>query len=235
MPRTPLRTLAPALAFAALAVAAGAARSQDLVRSVVVGVDSAGRIVPGSRANQRLWADTAANAIRRSHLDGSGAEELATGLHTPYGLSLDPASGLLLWTSAEDEIVQALPASGGAVSPLPSEFEAPYTLIAHGEGFQTAYAVLDGALVRVTRYDESEEESMETLLPYDGAAPEIHGLALDSSRGVLYLGDANGQMTRRLEIAERRLDRLAFVDETFPTSGPTEPPAGSVKRKGGSR
>lgn len=222
MPRKRLLSLVAALALGGLSLASRVALCQDLVRSVVVSVDSAGRVMPqqpgsGAVAAKRYWADATTSSIRRANLDGTAIEEIASGLHVPYGLGFDPATGMFLWTSSEDEVVQTLPAGGGQILALQTEFEEPYALIVQGEGVETGYAVLDGAVVKITRPGESESEETEILLPFDAVTQPVHGLALDATTGVLYLGDPNGQMSRRIRLADGTLQTLTFVDETFPS------------------
>ena len=196
------------------------AAAQDAIRSVVVTVDSAGRLLPPGSGRpapgtKRYWADTPSNTIRRSNLDGSGVEEVAGGLNIPYGLSFDAGTGTLLWTSSVDEVVQRL---GGGSGPavLPSSFEEPYAIVLEQEGQRTAYAVLDGEVVKVSQRSDSETDQIETLTHFGSASAGLHGLALDETAGVLYLGDLNGMMTQRLRLSDGRVETLLFVEEPFP-------------------
>lgn len=193
--------------------------AQEWPHSVVLGVNDSGRGLPpgstGATGTKRYWADHVAQAIRRSNLDGSGVEDLASGLAQPYGLSFDSATNTLLWTSSGDEVVQRLGLDGGRPSVLPCEFEAPYTIVLDNEWGHTAYA-LDGTdVVRVTESADGTNETREVLLTLS-AVETLHGLALDTQSGLLYLGDASGQMTRRLRLADRSVEPLLYVEEGFP-------------------
>jgi hypothetical protein len=210
-----------ALALGGSILASLPTQAQKAIRSVVVAVDSAGRLLPPDSTDlpapnaKRYWADTPSNSIRRSNLDGSGVEEVASGLNVPYGLSFDAGTGSLLWTSSGDEVVQRL---GGGSGPavLPSSFEEPFAIVLELEGQRIAYALLEGEIVRVTQTSGSETEQIETLTQFGSVFAGLHGLALDEAAGILYLGDLNGMMTQRLRLSDGRVDSLLFVEEPFP-------------------
>jgi hypothetical protein len=196
-----------------------AASAQEWPHSVVIGVNASGRGLPpgsaGTVDSKRYWADHVAQAIRRSNLDGSQVEDLAGGLAQPYGLSYDSATDAILWTSSGDEVVQRLGLAGGTPTTLPCEFEEPYTILVDNESGHTAYA-LDGAeIVRITRRADGTGDEREVLATLS-VLETLHGLALDARAGLLYLGDEAGQMTRRLRLAERRIEPLLYVEESFP-------------------
>lgn len=217
-----------ALLVGALLLSQGPACGQDRIRSVVVSVDAGGRLSPtrpgtSPAGSKRYWADSYANAIRRSDLDGSRAEDVVRDLKTPYGLSYDTAAGAFLWTSAAEEVVQKVPAAGGDPVSLKTEFEEPYSIVVVGEGWKTGYAVVEGEVVKITQYDTSEAEEREVLLRFDPAFETVHGLALDESAGTLYVGNGEGQMTRRVRLADRQVENLVFVEDSFPTElGPVK-------------
>ena len=216
------RCILAVLALGAPLLASPPVQAQS-VRSVVVEADASGRLLPAGSSStdlpspdaRRYWADTPTHSIRRSHLDGTGVEVVAGGLNVPYGLSFDAATGSLLWTSSGDEVVQRL-AAGSGPEVLPSSFEEPFAIVLEQKGLKVAYALLDGEIVRVTRADDSETETVETLTRFGSLFAGLHGLALDEAAGVLYLGDLNGMMTQRLHLADGRVESLAYVDEAFP-------------------
>lgn len=215
--------LAGALIAAAL-VSDGSLLAQDPGRGVTI-------------KGKRYWADAAAGAIRRSNLDGSGAEDVVAGLDAPYGLALDPIAGVLLWTnSGGDGAVQRWNPSTGELVTLQSEFEEPYAIVLDDGKVRTAYAVLNGDVVKATEDHGSESDRIEILVPGEpeplplsarrsilevGAAeepedpvPPIHGLALDlkpdDQSSVLYIADGYGMMARRVRLADKQVDALVF-------------------------
>lgn len=203
--------------------------SQEVDRSVVVDAETAGRLMPpdgsGSPSGaKRYWADAGANSIRRSNLDGSGIEDVVTGVNAPYGLSFDTAAGALLWTSSGDEVVQKLDSGGKGFTPLQTDFEEPFGITVSEEGRKIGYAVLGGEVVRIIQYDDSETDEQEVLMRFDPDFQPVHGLALDQQAGVLYVGNVNGMMTQRVRLADNRVETLSYVEETFPGQpGTTEP------------
>jgi hypothetical protein len=212
------------LVLGAMQLAAGGALAQDRVRSLVVSSEAAARILPPKPGtapgvpigSQRYWADTATNSIRRSNLDGSGVEVVVNGLQSPYGLSYDASAGVLLWTSSVEETVQKLPLAGGSPAAIETQFEEPFAIVVSGEGQETGYAVLGGEVVRIVRYSMAETEEKTVLMTFDPAAREIHGLALDGATGALYIGNAQGQMTQKVRLADGTVETLQFVEESFP-------------------
>lgn len=197
------------------------AHAQETDRSVVVGIDAAGRVQPSGGIAKRYWADPAANTIHRSNLDGSGVEVVVKGLNVPYGLSFDPSSGAFLWTSSGDAVVQKLPASGDGLVTLETDFEDPFAIVQDHGDYKIAYAVLKGELVKITQYDDSEKDEQEVLMAVD--PEQVHGLALDPKAGILYVGNINGMMTQRVRLEDNRAETLLYVEEKFP-SQPTEEP-----------
>ena len=164
--------LAGALIAAAL-VSDGSLLAQDPGRGVTI-------------KGKRYWADAAAGAIRRSNLDGSGAEDVVAGLDAPYGLALDPIAGVLLWTnSGGDGAVQRWNPSTGELVTLQSEFEEPYAIVLDDGKVRTAYAVLNGDVVKATEDHGSESDRIEILVP-----GEPEPLPLSASRSILEVGAA---------------------------------------------
>lgn len=214
------------LAAVCLAGAVGAQKAPlEIVRSVVVTVDASGRlapVAPGGRpapGAKRYWADTPTHSIRRSNLDGSGVEEVVSGLAGPYGLSFDPATGTLLWTSSGGERVETFTPGGGVAPALETEFEEPYALVRDIEGGHIAYAVVDGQVVRITQLGMSDSEQVEVLVPGDSTADPPHGLSLDPAHGVLYVGNYDGMMSRKVRLSDGQVETLVFVDEPFSAGG----------------
>ena len=207
------------------ALAAATGHAQDRARpAAVAGTPAAARIIippkpttPGVPVgDKRYWADTATNSIRRSNLDGSGVEEVVSGLQSPYGLSYDASAGVLLWTSSTDETVQKLPLAGGSPTAIETQFEEPFAIVVQGEGQETGYAVLGGEVVRIVRYSLAEDDEKTVLMAFDPSVREVHGLALDGATGALYVGNAQGQMTQKVRLADGAVETLQFVEETLP-------------------
>lgn len=161
---------------------------------------------------KRYWADYAGNAIRRSNLDGSNVETVATDTSGPYGTSYDPETGNVIWTSSGDELVHLTSASGdtklGDVT-LNSSFEDQYAIVVKGSESNVAYGVVEGQIVRITEDRNTGTEKTEVLLQL--ASPdEVHGLALTPDNTALYLGDPDGRMIRKLSLSTLKVQQLVY-------------------------
>lgn len=155
-----------------------------------------------SATPKRYWADYKANAIRRSNLDGSNVETLSEDAEGPYGLGADPETGYLIWTNSTSGTVQTSPPEASdQVITLPTAFEPPYALIFKGKEQDVAYGVDEGQLVRITRDRYTGVEQRDVLLQL--SSPEqVHGLALSPDGKALYLGDFEGRMSQKLNLAD---------------------------------
>ncbi len=212
----------------ALAVCAptGQASAQDAPRTVLLGSNAAGRLVaPDSTSElpglQRYFTDYAGNAVRRSQLDGSNVTTLVDGVNGPYGLAFDADAQRLVWTSSGDEVVQSAAPDGSGNTVLESSFEEHYPLVTSEGELQVAYFVEGSELVELS-VDAQGNEQRRVLL-FLPAPESVHGLALGPLHDVLYLGDANGMMTRRLRLADASVAYLDYV-ETQPPPDPVSPP-----------
>jgi hypothetical protein len=160
---------------------------------------------------KRYWADYAGNAIRRSNLDGSNVETLATDTSGPYGTAYDPETGNLIWTSSSDELVQMAPANGTSTSAitLNSSFEDQFAVVVKGSESNVAYGVVNGQIVKVTEDRNTGTERRDVLLTLS-SPDEVHGLALTPDNTALYLGDPDGRMTRKLNLTTLQVQQLVY-------------------------
>ena len=169
------------------------------------------RAVQVPTANKRVWADHAANAIWVSDADGTARQMLYPNVPGPYGLSVDVATQQLVFTSSELEIVQVAPVNGGGtVTNLRTSFEESYAILVDAGTHKIVYGVRDNQLIKLTENTDDGTEQTEVLLQL--ASPtEVHGLALTEDGNALYLGDSVGQMNRKLDIATRTVEALAYA------------------------
>jgi hypothetical protein len=210
--------------FALVCIAcAPSTTAQTESRSVVI-VEHDGRYIESTRhdpapGTKQYWADIRIGAIRRSAIDGSGVEDLATALDTPYGIAFDPKSQVLLWTSAGDGVVQKIPPWGGYPMMLPSAFEPPFAIDVSDEAEREYYSVIDNVVYQTLIDNETGLETMTPLAIIVDDDP-AHGLAFDPEAHVLYVGDTNGRMTRRIDLVGSDIERLTYVDlEPVPPGG----------------
>ena len=196
------------------------ALGQQDPRAVVVRPAAASK-AGGARASQasarraaptkakRYWADYAGNAIQRSNTDGTEVETLATNAESPYGVSYDPSTGYVLWTSASDEVVQMAPEGGGETITLNTSFEENFAVVVNGSEFDVVYGVDAGQVLRITQNRNTGEEQRLVLftLPYP---EQVHGLALTPDHSAIYLGDTTGRMTQKLNLSTLEMASLVY-------------------------
>lgn len=175
---------------------------------------------PGGAA-KRYWADYAGNAILRSNFDGSQVE-VAFYVSGPYGISYDPATGNLIWTSSTEEVVQAAPADGsGSVATLESAFEDNSAIVVKDGDDQFAYGITDSQIIKITQNRNTGDEQREVLLQLS-SPEEVVGLALTADHTTLYVGDTVGRMSQKLSLASHSLEPLVFDDgnQTLASASP---------------
>jgi hypothetical protein len=164
----------------------------------------------------RYWVDATEGALRKSLPDGASQEDLAASLDIPYGLAFDLGAQSLLWTSAGDETVQALPVSGGKPVALLTEFEEPYAIDVSTQSVRAFYTATANVVYRNTIDLQSGEESSQELLVLPDTE-QVHGLALDPATMTLYVGDINGRMTRKIDLNNNIAERLIHTEsEPYP-------------------
>jgi sugar lactone lactonase YvrE len=224
--------LGGAAALATLVAAALYTRDAETrVASEVIAIEGrSGAFVESSRtapASDALlyWADAEAGAIRRCDLICATVEDVVTDAGIPYGVAFDASAQALLWTDAAGESVRTLALGGGKPRALAASFEEPYAIDVSSEENGIVYYAVSGPIVHRIRLDQATgEENSESLLILD-EAQTIHGLALDAEREALYVGDENGRMTHRIDLAAMETQRLAVAE--------TEMPPGQTPKGGG--
>ena len=223
--------LAGAIALATLLAAVFYARdAQTRVASEVLAIEERdGGYVESSRTapspDARLyWADAEAGVIRRCALGGGPVETVVDSLGIPYGIAFDGDTQELLWTDAGGERVQKLALAGGETRNLVAAFEEPYAIDISTESELMYYAAVGPIVYRNRLNQATGEETNEPLLTLKDTET-IHGLALDAERGVLYVGDANGRMTRGLQLKTLELRALANTETEMP---PGQTPKGAI-------
>jgi hypothetical protein len=199
-----------------------AVSNQPRDRSVILRGKGSPPVQPESdnapAAEKRYWADPSTNTIRRANVDGSDVEVLVSGLNGPYGISYDQSTQELLWTSSGDEKVQSLRLGGSVPTNLETSFEDNFAVSLMERDRQVAYAVLEGAIVRMSQDRQTGVEQREVLVQLQEPAA-VRGLALSADGRALYLGDSVGRMARKLRLTDRKLVSLTFIDEV-----PAPPP-----------
>jgi DNA-binding beta-propeller fold protein YncE len=182
---------------------------------------NASRLEPSPDA-RRYWADAMAGTIYRSAFDGTSAEALISDVGIPYGMAFDADAQALLWTNAAAETVQKVELAGGAAITLATAFEEPYAIDISSETELAFFTATGNVVYRNSIDTQTGTESSQEIL----SLPEtetIHGLALDTKNGTLYVGDDNGRMTRKIVLANNSVQALPHTDtEVAPDLGPVD-------------
>lgn len=228
---TPRAWLAGAVAIATLFAAVFYARdAQTRVASEVLAIEErAGAYAESSRTApspdaKLYWADAEAGVIRRCALEGGPVETVIDAIGIPYGIAFDGETQDLLWTDAGGEKVQKYAFGSRETRTLAAAFEEPYAIDISTEN-EIAYYAAVGPVVYLNRIDQATgKEHNEPLLTL-ADTDTIHGLAFDSEKGVLYIGDANGRMTRGLHLKTLELHALANTETEMP---PGQAPKGAI-------
>ncbi|CAJ1414342.1 unnamed protein product [Effrenium voratum] len=139
-------------------------------------------------AGHVYWIDASLKNIQRAKLDGSGVEEVVSGLKRPSGLAVDGAKGLL-WTDLEDRAVWRAQLDGSQAE-------------VHVEGLQaptgTSLALSEGRVIWA-------DLSLRQILCSRGGAPEVlldelkspNAVATDAA-GQVYWGDFGTRKIHRM-------------------------------------
>ena len=142
---------------------------------------SAGGLSDG--AGKMYWTDYGTDKIQRANLDGSGVEDLVTGLTLPYGLALDAGTGKMYWTDAGTDKVQRANLDGSGVQDLVTGLLGPSGLALDAGGGKMYWTDSSRGKIQRANLDGSGVEDLVRELP----GPS--GLALDVAAGKMYWTD----------------------------------------------
>jgi len=135
------------------------------------------------------WTEWNGSSIRRANLDGSGIEDVVTGLYAPSGIALDVAAGKMYWAEAQGKIRRANLDGSGAEDLVTGLFD-PRSIaldVAQWKMYWTEYGpYFDGRKIARANLDGSGVEDLVTDL--DGP----YGIALDVGAGMMYWTDDGG-------------------------------------------
>ena len=141
--------------------------------------------LPDPGGGKMYWTDAVAKRIQRANLDGSGVEELVTGLITPGALALDLDGGKMYWTAQGRVKIQRANLDGSGVEDLVTPgLNASVRNLALDPGSGKMYWTdWRASKIRRANLDGSVVEDLVTGLD----SPS--GLALDLRSGKMYWTD----------------------------------------------
>ena len=150
--------------------------------SAVVAVTISTGAPPVSGATTLYW--TTVGKIQRSNPDGSGVEDLVTGLEIPSGIALDVSGGKTYWTDVNADKIQRSSLDGSGVEDLVTTgLDWPDDIALDVSGGRMYWTDTNADRIQRSNLDGSGVEDLITGL----GSPS--GIALDVSGGKMYWTD----------------------------------------------
>ena len=150
------------------------------------------------------WTNPDGDSIQRANLDGSGVENLVTGLPGPSGLALDPDGGKMYWTDLISDKIQRANLDGSGVEDLVTTgllFAVGLALDPDGGKMYWTDPVMDK--IQWANLDGSGVEDLVTtglFFPW--------GLALDLDGGKMYWTDLQAEKVQRANLDGSEVEDL---------------------------
>ena len=129
------------------------------------------------------WTDGGTEKIQRANLDGSGVEDLVTGLSSPRGIALDLGAGKMYWTDSDTGKIQRANLDGSGVEDLVTGLSGPRGIALDLGAGKMYWTDWDTEKIQRANLDGSGVEDLVTGL----SSPR--GIALDLGAGKMYWTD----------------------------------------------
>jgi hypothetical protein len=133
------------------------------------------------RSNKKAyWADFGLGRIRRGDLNGSGYQDLVSGLQGPVGVALDTIGGKLYWTEANGGTIKRSNLDGTSASTIVTEVPGVQYLCLdkrRGMMYWTEVRAHGAGLIRRSTLDGDDVTTILGILASDSVLMP-HGLAL---------------------------------------------------------
>ena len=137
------------------------------------------------------WIDRGTGRIQRSNPDGSGVEDLITGLEAPVALALDGSGGRIYWADGGTGRIQRVSLDGFFVEEVVTGLEAPGGLVLDPSAGKIYWTDSGAGKIQRTALDSTEVEDLVTDLQDPGA------LALDVSGAKVYWAEGGAGRIQR--------------------------------------
>ncbi len=152
-------------------------------------------------ADMLYWANMTDDKIQRANLDGTGIEDVITGLSSPRGLALDPDGGKIYWTETISGRIRRANFDGTGIETIAAAVKPWAIAVIHDLG-KVYWSDIDASDVYSTRpnirranLDGSSDEDIISLpeprSPEAIAAMRSFGIALGPP-GQLFWTQING-------------------------------------------
>jgi hypothetical protein len=126
------------------------------------------------------WTDDGTGTIQRSKLDGSGIEDVVTGLVNPFGIALDHAAGKIYWADSGNGRIQRANFDGSGLEDLVTGLGAPTGIALDIAGGRIYWTDSGTQKIQRANLDGSAVEDLVTGIS------ELTGIALDIAGGKMY-------------------------------------------------
>ena len=181
------------------------------------------QVDPGGGPLLLYWTDSGTDRIQRANLDGSGVEDLVTGLRNPSGLALDAGAGKLYWADGGTDKIQRSNLNGSEVEDLVTTgLRNPSGLAldaAAGKLYWTDYGT---DRIQRSNLDGTEVEELITGLH------SPLGLALDAAAGKLYWADYGTDKIQRANLNGTEVEDLVTTGLRVPRGLALDASAGKL-------
>jgi len=143
-----------------------------------------------AQADQIYWTDQGTHKIQRSNLDGSGIQDLVTGLPDPAGFGLDASGGKMYWGDGDAHKVQRANLDGSGVEDLVTGLARPYGMALDAAGGKMYWTDQGSSKVQRANLDGSGVEDLVTGLfqPFGIAISPVPEPSTGILAGTLLLG-----------------------------------------------
>jgi hypothetical protein len=196
---------------------------QGIFRSRLDGSDvetlvTSGLIAPSGLAlhvagGKMYWTDLETGKIQRANLDGSGVEDLVTGLSEPFAIALDISAGRMVWTDRSTDKIQSADLDGTDQLDLLAGLGEPTALALDLIADKMYWCEKAPPRIRRAGLDGSGVENLVT----SGLASPL-GLALDRRAGRMYWTNSDMSLALPSKIQRAALDGTGVSDVlTFPS------------------
>ncbi|MGA1826495.1 MAG: C25 family cysteine peptidase [bacterium] len=138
-------------------------------------------------AGKIYWTDGGTGKVHRANLDGTGVEDVATGIVGKAGVALDVAARKMYWTDRAAGKIKRANLDGSGVEDLVGGLSAPYTIALNVAGGKV-YWSNDNNPDKIERAN-LDGTGFEQVI---GGTGFPKGIALDVAGGKLYWADASG-------------------------------------------
>lgn len=171
--------------------------------------------------NKIYWTDTTLGKIQRASPDGSGVEDIVTGIREPEQVGIDTIGGKIYWVDSGTGKVQRANLDGSGVKDLVTGLSSPRGIALDITGGKMYWTDLETDKIQRADLDGS---NVQDLVTTDLDIPI--GIALDLTHGKMYWVD-NG--TDKIQRAD--LDGFGVEDVITGLSGPYDVTIDSINNK----